>query len=100
MLSKYKIETLEQAMILLQQGEWNRQKRPTPEQGSKGCRSHTLFQLTVECCQWDGTHTVCRFSSYLKKQRAKISLCDLAGSEMIDQEWYYQASRYKELISI
>jgi Kinesin motor domain len=75
-LAEYIVEKAEDCIYLLKQGDKNRVVRQT-KFNHHSSRSHTIFQLLIE-----GDKANKRGA--LKK--AKMNLCDLAGSEKFDKE--------------
>lgn len=75
-LSEYIITNPNDCLFLLRRGEYNRITRQT-KSNIASSRSHSLFQLIVESVNPDNNG---------KLVRAKLNLCDLAGSEKIYAE--------------
>lgn len=74
----------------MQRGEKNRFIRHTSN-NVKSSRSHTIFQLTVESTCADASG---------KLQKAKLNLCDLAGSEKLNKGEDIANAHLKELKNI
>eukprot|EP00347_Sterkiella_histriomuscorum_P022281 403331039 len=72
-LSEYIVQTEKDCFALLRRGELNRITRQT-KKNILSSRSHSIFQLLIESDKPDAR-------GFLKK--AKLNLCDLAGSEKI-----------------
>ena len=73
-ISEYIVETPTDMMVLLQRGENNRLTRET-KSNIASSRSHSVFQILLESENAQGGII-----------RAKLNLCDLAGSEKIHFE--------------
>lgn len=71
-------------------GEKNRNIRST-HMNNKSSRSHTIFQIMIESSK------VSRNGNIIK---AKLNLCDLAGSEKIDKDVELEEGHFHELINI
>jgi Kinesin motor domain len=74
----------------MQRGERNRFIRSTSS-NVKSSRSHTIFQLIVESTRADGSGNL---------QKAKLNLCDLAGSEKMKKDEDIQGAHLQELKNI
>ena len=72
-LSEYIVQKEKDCFALLKRGEMNRVTRQT-KKNMLSSRSHSIFQILIESDKPD-----CR--GFIK--RAKLNLCDLAGSEKI-----------------
>lgn len=75
-LSEYVITSPEDCLYLMRRGEFNRITRQT-KSNQASSRSHSVFQLVIENVNHDNNG---------KLIRAKLNLCDLAGSEKIHAE--------------
>jgi hypothetical protein len=71
-------------------GEKNRNIRST-HMNNKSSRSHTIFQIQIESAK------VSKRGNIIK---AKLNLCDLAGSEKINKEVDMVDGHFHELINI
>ena len=89
-LSEYVITNPDDCLYLLRRGEHNRITRQT-KSNLASSRSHSLFQLVVESVN-PGNNG--------KLIRAKLNLCDLAGSEKIHIEEKLTAGHMDEHKSI
>ena len=89
-LTEYVITNAKDCYALLKRGEKNRVTRQT-KININSSRSHSIFQLLVE------TDTV---DSRGMLQKAKLNLCDLAGSEKIDKDEEMGAKHLLELKTI
>eukprot|EP00826_Nyctotherus_ovalis_P058732 TRINITY_DN8099_c0_g5_i1.p1 TRINITY_DN8099_c0_g5~~TRINITY_DN8099_c0_g5_i1.p1 ORF type:complete len:548 (+),score=171.12 TRINITY_DN8099_c0_g5_i1:100-1743(+) len=89
-LSKHEVATAEDCLSLLVLGESNRVVRQT-KLNTSSSRSHVIFQLEFESL---------RPNSAGKLQQAKLSLCDLAGSERIYPEMKFAGKHFEELRNI
>ena len=76
--------------MLMQRGERNRFIRSTSS-NVKSSRSHTIFQLIIESTRADGKGRL---------QKAKLNLCDLAGSEKLKKSEDIQGAHLRELKNI
>lgn len=72
-LTEFQVEKISDCLNLMRQGEKNRFIRET-SMNAKSSRSHTIFQVLVEATKSDAN------GNYTK---ARLNLCDLAGSEKI-----------------
>lgn len=89
-LTEYVVTSMDDCLTLLFRGERNRVTRQT-RLNMFSSRSHTVFQLLLENTKVD---------SQGKLKRAKLNLCDLAGSEKIGPEANLTGMHFEELKSI
>lgn len=89
-LTEYVVTNMEECLSLLFRGERNRIIRQT-RLNMFSSRSHTIFQLQFENTKVD---------SKGKIRRAKLNLCDLAGSEKIGAEANLTGKHFEELKNI
>ena len=89
-VSEYVVTTAGDCFTLLRRGERNRITRQT-RSNIKSSRSHTMFQIVLEVSSPDGSGRL---------TRAKLNLCDLAGSEKIHAEEQLGAEHLQELKTI
>ena len=89
-LTEYVIMNARDCFALLRRGERNRKTRQTRANISSS-RSHSIFQLMIETDRVDKR-------GFLK--RAKLNLCDLAGSEKINKEEEMGNKHFQELTTI
>jgi len=87
---EYCVTNQSECIMLMQKGERNRYIRSTAN-NIKSSRSHTIFQLSVESTKAD---------SKGRLQKAKLNLCDLAGSEKIKKSGDVKGSHLDELKNI
>jgi len=89
-LTEYVVTNMDDCLTLLFRGERNRITRQT-RLNMFSSRSHTVFQLLLENTKVD---------SHGKLKRAKLNLCDLAGSEKIGAEANLTGKHFEELKNI
>ena len=89
-LTEYVVTNMDDCLTLLFRGERNRITRQT-RLNMFSSRSHTVFQLLLE-------HT--KVDAQGKLKRAKLNLCDLAGSEKIGAESNLTGKHFEELKNI
>ena len=89
-LTEYCVSSAKDCLVLMQKGEQNRFIRSTSH-NVKSSRSHTIFQIIVETVKADGNGRL---------QKAKLNLCDLAGSEKINKSEAMNQAHFKELTNI
>lgn len=89
-LAEYVVENVEDCLYLLRQGDRNRAVRQT-KFNHHSSRSHTIFQLLVEGDKANKRGVL---------KRAKLNLCDLAGSEKFDKEGLMIKDHIQEMNSI
>ncbi len=77
-------------MVIMRTGEKNRNIRTT-HMNNKSSRSHTIFQLLIESGKVDANGNL---------TKAKLNLCDLAGSEKINKSVDMEKGHFNELKSI
>ncbi|KAM3129091.1 hypothetical protein pb186bvf_018803 [Paramecium bursaria] len=75
-LTEYAVNNFYDCISLMKRGEKNRMIRQTT-MNLKSSRSHTIFQLIIEQTKADANGNL---------TKAKINLCDLAGSEKINKQ--------------
>lgn len=75
-LAEYVVESVEDCIYLLRQGDKNRVVRQT-KFNHHSSRSHTIFQILIEGDKANKRGAL---------KRAKLNLCDLAGSEKFDKD--------------
>lgn len=89
-LTEYVVTSMEDCLTLLFRGERNRIIRQT-RLNMFSSRSHTIFQIQIENTKVD---------SQGKLRRAKLNLCDLAGSEKVGPEANLTGKHFEELRNI
>jgi hypothetical protein len=89
-LAEYVVESVEDCIYLLRQGDKNRVVRQT-KFNHHSSRSHTIFQLLVESDKANKRGVI---------KRAKLNLCDLAGSEKFDKDGKMIKDHIQEMSSI
>ena len=89
-LAEYVVESVQDCIYLLKQGDRNRVVRQT-KFNHHSSRSHTIFQLLVEGDKANKRGAI---------KRAKLNLCDLAGSEKFDKENRMIKDHIQEMSSI
>lgn len=89
-LAEYIVEKAEDCMFLLKQGDKNRVVRQT-RFNHHSSRSHTIFQLLIEGDKANKRGAL---------KRAKMNLCDLAGSEKFDKDGRMLKDHILEMNSI
>lgn len=89
-LTEYVVTNMDDCLTLLFRGERNRITRQT-RLNMFSSRSHTVFQLLLENTKVDKQG---------KLRRAKLNLCDLAGSEKIGAESNLTGKHFEELKNI
>ena len=89
-LAEYIVERAEDCMYLLKQGDKNRVVRQT-RFNHHSSRSHTIFQILVEGDRANKRGVL---------KRAKMNLCDLAGSEKFDKEGKMLKDHIQEMNNI
>lgn len=89
-LTEYVVTSMDECLTLLYRGERNRVTRQT-RMNMFSSRSHTVFQLLLENTKVD---------AHGKLRRAKLNLCDLAGSEKIGPEANVTGKHFEELRNI
>jgi hypothetical protein len=89
-LAEFVVETEEDCFDLIRRGDRHRVVRQT-KYNNHSSRSHTIFQLLLES-DHPNKHGLLK--------RAKINLCDLAGSEKYDKEGRMVAGHVRELACI
>lgn len=89
-LTEYVVPSMEDCLTLLFRGERNRIIRQT-RLNMFSSRSHTIFQIHLENTRVDAQG---------KFRRAKLNLCDLAGSEKLGPEADLTGKHLEELKSI
>ena len=89
-LAEYVVERAEDCMYLLKQGDKNRVVRQT-RFNHHSSRSHTIFQLLIEGDKANKRGAL---------KRAKMNLCDLAGSEKFDKEGRMLKDHIQEMNNI
>lgn len=89
-LTEYVVEKAQDCFILLKRGERNRVTRSTYINASSS-RSHSIFQLLIETTKVDANGEFIR---------AKLNLCDLAGSEKINKDEVMNEQHFEELRTI
>ncbi|CAI2382956.1 unnamed protein product [Moneuplotes crassus] len=89
-LTEYVVEKDRDCFILLKRGERNRVTRST-FMNAASSRSHSIFQLLLESNKMDSDGML---------MRAKLNLCDLAGSEKINKEEIMNEQHFEELKTI
>jgi len=93
-LIEFHVKTIEEVIYLLQRGERARLIRET-KVNTKSSRSHIIFQIRLEEYSNPGQ------TSEVPIRRSKMCLCDLAGSEkMNDDVGDRRGGHFKELKSI
>ena len=75
-LAEYLVQTARDSVLLMKRGERNRMIRAT-RMNRNSSRSHCIFQLSMERDTANQSGLI---------SRAKLNLCDLAGSEKYDKE--------------
>lgn len=89
-LTEYIVTNVADCFMLLKRGERNRITRHTKNNISSS-RSHSIFQLIVETDEVDKRGML---------KRAKLNLCDLAGSEKLDKSETIGKAHLSELKNI
>jgi len=89
-LAEYIVTNMDDCLTLLFRGERNRITRQT-RLNMFSSRSHTIFQILLENTKVDQQG---------KLKRAKLNLCDLAGSEKIGAEANLTGKHFEELKNI
>jgi hypothetical protein len=89
-LSKHEVKSVNDCLSLLVSGENNRVVRQT-KLNMASSRSHVVFQLEFEKL---------KPNSNGKLQKARLSLCDLAGSERFYPEMKFPGKHFEELRNI
>lgn len=89
-LAEYVVESVEDCVYLLKQGDRNRVVRQT-RFNHHSSRSHTIFQLLVEGDKANKRGAL---------KRAKLNLCDLAGSEKFDKDGRMLRDHIQEMNNI
>ena len=89
-LAEFVVETETDCYELIRTGDKNRAVRQT-KYNNHSSRSHTIFQLLLESDKANKRGAL---------KRAKLNLCDLAGSEKYDKSCNMQSSHVKELSNI
>jgi len=89
-LTEYVVTSMEDCLTLLFRGERNRIIRQT-RLNMFSSRSHTIFQIQLENTKVDAQG---------KLRRAKLNLCDLAGSEKVGAEANLSGKHFEELRNI
>ena len=89
-LMEHEVKSMEECLSLVFQGEKNRITRQT-RLNMFSSRSHTIFQLLINNSKSD---------SEGKLKKAKLNLCDLAGSEKIGPEMEMTTKHFEELKNI
>lgn len=89
-LAEYVVERAEDCIFLLKQGDRNRVVRQT-RFNHHSSRSHTIFQVLIEGDKANKRGAL---------KRAKMNLCDLAGSEKFDKEGMMVKDHIQEMNSI
>ena len=89
-LTEYIVTNTADCFMLLKRGERNRMTRHTKSNISSS-RSHSIFQLIVETDEVDKRGML---------RRAKLNLCDLAGSEKLDKREEVGKAHFSELRNI
>jgi len=89
-LAEYVVESVEDCVYLLRQGDKNRVVRQT-KFNHHSSRSHTIFQILVEGDKANKRGAL---------KRAKLNLCDLAGSEKFDKEGRMIKDHIQEMSNI
>ncbi len=89
-LAEFVVENEEDCYYLLRMGDRNRAVRQT-KMNNHSSRSHTIFQILLES-------DIANRHGNLK--RAKLNLCDLAGSEKYDKEGQMISSHISEMTNI
>jgi len=89
-LTEYVVTNMDDCLTLLFRGERNRIVRQT-RLNMFSSRSHTVFQLLLENTKVDAKGNL---------KRAKLNLCDLAGSEKIGAEANLTGKHFEELRNI
>ena len=89
-LTEYNVGSMEECLTLLFRGERNRIIRQT-RLNMFSSRSHSIFQLLLKTNKADGNGQL---------KRAKLNLCDLAGSEKVGAEANVSAKHLEELKNI
>lgn len=105
-LSEYSVAHYYDTLGLMKRGEKNRSIRST-SMNAKSSRSHTIFQLIVETINTSDKDATIKVIEYeisndrdTFKQRARINLCDLAGSEKINKSEVMAGGHFNELKNI
>lgn len=89
-LAEYVVENAEDCVYLLKQGDRNRVVRQT-KFNHHSSRSHTIFQLLIEGDKANKRGAL---------KRAKLNLCDLAGSEKFDKDGRMLKDHIQEMNNI
>lgn len=89
-LAEYVVEKAEDCIYLLKQGDRNRVVRQT-RFNHHSSRSHTIFQILIEGDKANKRGAL---------KRAKMNLCDLAGSEKFDKEGMMVKDHIQEMNNI
>lgn len=89
-LTDFIAENVYDCLNLLRKGEKQRKTRAT-KNNNMSSRSHTIFILNLE-------DTIVDNKGKLKK--AKLHLCDLAGSEKHDKDEHHKSAHFGEMVNI
>lgn len=89
-LAQYAITHYLDCLELMKRGEKNRFIRQT-SMNAKSSRSHTIFQILLQSTHPDA-------KGYFRK--ARLNLCDLAGSEKVNKSEDMNSDHFKELKNI
>lgn len=89
-LTEYVVESAQDCYLLLKRGELSRITRSTYANIASS-RSHSIFQLLIETNEVDSKGML---------RRAKLNLCDLAGSEKINKDENMGKQHLNELKTI
>jgi hypothetical protein len=89
-LAEYVVQNIQDVMPLIKRGDKNRCVRAT-RMNAASSRSHTIFRISIESDTADQKGML---------QRAKLNLCDLAGSEKFDKSRQMASSHLAEMNNI
>lgn len=89
-INEFVMSSMDECLMILMKGERNRITRQT-RLNMFSSRSHTIFQIRIEHSKVDEKGNM---------KRAKLNLCDLAGSEKIGTEANITGMHFEELKTI
>lgn len=89
-LNEYIVENTYEFVQILKKGEQQRKIRSTTKNDFSS-RSHTVFQISFETD---------KMNSFGYKKKAKINICDLAGSEKLDKDQIVKNAHFNEMVNI
>jgi hypothetical protein len=89
-LAEYVVQNIRDVMSLIKRGDRNRCVRAT-RMNAASSRSHTIFQISIESDKANKKGML---------QRAKLNLCDLAGSEKFDKTGKMASNHLAEMNNI